>query len=150
MVTRAIPLQLDSITCYTNSGKSKDRIAWGYHIHDHSVTYDMCGSLGQRATSFQAEIYAVTQAARSLSLRNDGNIYFLVNNLSIGQTLERHYIQMLMAQECIDALKQLAQANRVTTMVDPSYSVMSSTQLPVTWLSSVPSLISHLHYTYQK
>ncbi len=103
-----MPPQLNGIKCYTNGGKSKHRIGWGYCIHDHLVTYDAHRLLGQTATSFQAEIHAIMQAARSLSLRNDENIYFLISNLSIAQVLERRNAQRLMVQECIDTHKCLA------------------------------------------
>ncbi len=67
----------NSIRCYVRGCKLNDKIGWGCHILDNSVTYNVHGSLGIEATSSQAEIHAISQAARSLSLKEGGDIYFL-------------------------------------------------------------------------
>ncbi len=56
-----------SIRCYSRGTMFKDKIEWGCHIVDDSISYNLRGSLGFRASVLQAEIHEISQAASSLS-----------------------------------------------------------------------------------
>ncbi len=78
----------DSIRCYVRGCKQNDKIGWGCHILDKSITYNVHGSLGTEATNFQVKIHAISQAARSLGLKKGEDIYILTSCHSILQALE--------------------------------------------------------------
>ena len=106
----------NSIRCYVRGCKWNDKIGWGCHILDHSVTYNVHGSLGMEATSFQAEIHAISQAARSLSLKKGEDIYFLTS--STLQALERQETKTLTVWECTSTLECLAISSKVMIVLD--------------------------------
>ena len=106
----------NSIRCYKRGCKLKDKIGWGCHILDHSVH----GSLGTEATSFQAEIHAISQA-RSLSLKKGEDICILTSYHSTFQALERQEAKMLTVQECTSTLECLAISNKVMIALDTSH-----------------------------
>ena len=111
----------DSIRCYVRGCKQNDKIGWGCHILDKSITYNIHGSLGREATNFQAEIHAISQAARSLGLKKGEDIYILASCRSTLQALKRQEAKTLTIQECINTLECLAIKNRVTVTLDTSH-----------------------------
>ncbi len=73
------------------------------------------------ATSLQAEIHVISQAARSLSLKKGEDIYILTSCRSTLQALERQEAKTLTVQESTSTLECLAISNKVMTALDTSH-----------------------------
>ncbi len=56
---------------------------------NNTISYNLQGSLGFRASVLQAEMHAISQAASSLSWQQNKDIYVFVNNLSTLQVFDR-------------------------------------------------------------
>ncbi len=88
---------------------------------DDSISYNLWGSLGFRASALQAEIHVMSQAASSLSWQQRKDIYVFISNLLTLQVFDRFEIKTCTLTECLDSLEYLARTNSVVIALDPTY-----------------------------
>ena len=105
---------------FTDGSKKDDKIGAGYHIQlQNGLILNDYFRLSDHATVFQAEIFAITEAANALcKLEDPGKIKIFVDSQSALQALQSDSITSRMVLDACLALNNIHSThNRTTTLV---------------------------------
>ncbi len=72
----------DCIQSFTKGTHVRGGMDWACCIVEGDIQYNDQGRLGELATAFRVEVYAITQAARTLNLKFNNYIMFVIDSQS--------------------------------------------------------------------
>ncbi len=133
-----------SIRCYARGTIFKDKIGWGCHIVDDSISYNLWGLLGFKWPWSLKHKYVQSARQQVHSAQQNKDIYVFVNNLSTLQVFDRFEIKMRTLAECLDSLEYLARMNSVVIALEPTYEgdvckAMARDQAKLGAINGIPS-----------
>lgn len=109
------PLAFPDLGCYTDGSHIDGNTGWGFCARDASdLDLRKKGSLGEKATVFQAEIYAIDQAARYITNLEGRSVVIHVDSQAALLALDKYITTSITVQNCIEALNILGTKMRVT------------------------------------
>lgn len=112
---------VSGIKIYTDGSSTK--MASGAGVFSNDLSIRSCIPLGEKTTAFQAEIFAILEAAsisNDLGLR-DQNINILTDSQAALQALSSINCSSLLVRECCTRLEQLAACNNVILFWIPAH-----------------------------
>ena len=106
----------EQVHCFTDGSKSGDKCGAAYIIWDRAKRAQDFFPLGKLATVYQAELLAISEAARKMKLLNIQNkeINFFIDNQSAIKALGGYQCKNKITQECKDRLNFLGMNNKIT------------------------------------
>ena len=112
---RPMPYDLDTINCFTDGSKSESGTGAAYIIKGHQIKIQDFIHLGQLATIFQAEIFAISMASLVLLDKNimGKKINFYVDSQSAIKALQSYFVFTKSVLECKNLVNKLAETNTV-------------------------------------
>ena len=113
---RPKPKQPNTIHCFTDGSKINKGSGAGYLIMGENIRSTGTITLGEDATVFQAEVFAITDASRkliSLQTKNK-NIEFFIDNQGAIKAMESYTTNSKVILEAKQTLKELAKNNQIT------------------------------------
>ena len=105
------PIQTAGISCYTDGSRTDSELTgWGFcakSFTDDSMIASDHGCLGPNATVFQAEVWAIRQAAERLRNVPETTVFFFVDSQAALMALDASEAESETVQRCIEALNEL-------------------------------------------
>ena len=101
--------------CYTDGSKINKTTGCGYEIREkskslyHSQTY-----LGKDSTVFQAEIVAISRAARSMMKYYGQKVIIRSDSQAALLAINKTSTTSVLVKECVDTLNELSKKNKIT------------------------------------
>ena len=107
----------ETVTCYTDGSKTEDGdTGYGYITttdNNNTVIHKQCARLPKFCSVYQAELTAITAAARELADMSGKNIVIQTDSKSAIQTLSNKLINSTTALQCHSALSAISIHNTV-------------------------------------
>ncbi|MCP4489190.1 MAG: hypothetical protein GY820_18040 [Gammaproteobacteria bacterium] len=107
----------EAISGYTDGSKTEDGTGGGFIITNNNNTHTIAESsfkLPDYCSVYQAELIAITEAAKSLNNHREETITFWSDSLSSLQAISSTIIKSKTAYQCHEALSELAVHNTVS------------------------------------
>merc|ERR1712015_67940 len=118
-----MPIDSNTINCFTDGSKSELGTGAAYIIKSHHIKTQEYTHLGKLATVFQAEIAAISMAAISLLdkdvMGKDINIF--VDSQGAIKALESHTVLDKSVLECKNLVNKLSEVNTVSIKWIPAH-----------------------------
>ena len=118
------PAGVNTINCFTDGSRTGEISGCGFIIKGMNIHTQGFKNLGKYATVFQAEMFAIKDAADALIQREVKNkkIEFFVDNQAAIKALGNYAVRSKLTEQCKRQLNVLATSNEVTVHWIPGHS----------------------------
>jgi ribonuclease HI len=118
------PAGVNTINCFTDGSRTGEISGCGFIIKGMNIHKQGFKNLGKYATVFQAEMFAIKDAADALIQRvvKNKKIEFFVDNQAAIKALGNYAVRSKLTEQCKRQLNVLATSNEVTVHWIPGHS----------------------------